>query len=454
MRMDLKRPLAAIAAVAALSACASVERASSAVWPFGRDQDSGPKAPEDGRISILTFEQKLEADKELASRRPIIPLAGETKDWSLPGGQADNAPQHIAHAGSFKVAWRRDVVEGSSRTQRLSASPVIAGGRAFLLGADQSLSAVNAATGAAIWKVELRQRDTRDRVAIGGGVAVADGKVFVTSGFGLAAAFDAETGRELWRTRSNSPFAAAPTAVGGRVFAVTSDSELIAMSATDGAVLWTHQAIAEPARILSSSSPAVVGDIVIAPFASGEVIALLAANGRRLWVDALTRAGRMTSLSAINDVSGRPVALEGQVYAVSHSGVLAAIDQRSGQRVWARGLASTQTPWAAGDALYVVSVDGELAALERTTGRAFWVTQLQRFRDEDDKKGRIAWTGPIMVGGKLLLASSEGEVAIVSPDTGAIESTVEVGTPVFVPPIAAGDTVYLLGDDGRLIALR
>ena len=217
---------------------------------------------------------------------------------------------------------------------------------------------------------------------------------------------------------------------------------------------WTHQAIAEPARILSASSPAVRGDTVVAPFASGEVVALLAANGRRLWVDALTRAGRLTSLSAINDIAGRPVALDGIVYAASHSGILAAIDQRTGQRIWARGIASTQTPWVAGDTLYVVTIDGELTALERTTGQAFWVTQLRRYDNEEDRKGRIAWTGPLLAGGKLVLASSQGDAVIVNPTTGAVEKTLRVGGPVYIAPVAAGGQVFLLTDEGKLVVIR
>jgi outer membrane protein assembly factor BamB len=238
------------------------------------------------------------------------------------------------------------------------------------------------------------------------------------------------------------------------MFAVTNESELFAYDAANGAVLWSHQAIAEPARILAASSAAVVGDTVIAPFASGEVIALQAANGRRLWVDALTRTGRLNSLSAINDVAGRPAVVDGIVYAASHSGVLAAIEQRSGQRIWARAFASTQTPWVSGDTIYAVSVDGEIAALERTTGEVFWVTQLRRYEDEDDRKGRIAWTGPILVGGQLFLASSQGDGALVDPLTGAVGRSVRIGGPVFIPPVAAGGRIFVLTDDGKLVAIE
>ncbi|MEZ6023309.1 MAG: PQQ-binding-like beta-propeller repeat protein [Hyphomonadaceae bacterium] len=294
----------------------------------------------------------------------------------------------------------------------------------------------------------------RDRGARGGGVAAYGGRVYVSTGYGAMIALDANSGDEVWRADAEAPFQSAPTVAGGRVFAITNDNELVVYDAGSGELAWNYQAIAEPARILSAPSVAVDGDTVVAPFASGEVVALLAANGRRLWVDSLSRTGRITSLSAINDIAGRPVIDSGVAYAVSHSGVLAAIDLRTGQRVWARAFASTQTPWVAGDVLYVVSTDGELTAFDRATGGAYWVSQLRRYRNEDDRNGRVSWTGPVMIGGRLVLANSLGEVVAVSPENGEVVARDDVGNPVFIPPIVANGLVYVVTDEAQLVALR
>lgn len=452
--MSVKPPIAVAAlAAVALSACSSTGGAGVNLWPFGPSQSKSTE-PREGRITILAFEQKLEADPALAATTPILPAPAAVADWTQPGGQADNAIANMQASGAFSVAWRSDIGTGSTDRLRLTAPPVVADGKLFAVDAEQTVVALDAATGRRLWSRNMRERDARDREAIGGGIAYADGRLFVTSGFGYLVAIDAADGREVWRAESRVGFHAAPTVSGGRVFAVTNDSELVAADAATGAIQWNFQAIAEPARILSASSPAVSGDLVIAPFASGEVVALLSNNGRRLWSDALTRAGRLSSLSAINDIAGRPVAAGGFVYAASHSGILAAINQRTGQRAWQRGFASTQTPAVVGEELYAVSVDGDVVNMARSTGQIRWVKQLRRFLDENARTGRIAWTGPVMAAGKLVLASSDGDVAILDPATGETTKSFKIGGRVFIPPIAAGGLVYILQDDGTVVALR
>jgi len=448
------RPIAMMAAVAALSACSTVSRIGDAINPFDGGDAPQAVAPQDGRQSILSAEEDLRPNPEFASRTITVPPAVSVTDWTQPGGTADNSPPQSSGAAILERAWRANLGAGSNNRVKLAAPPVIANGSLYFLDADHRVHAIDARDGHRLWDERVRPNGGRDRVARGGGVAVGAGRLYVSTGFGFIVALDAANGNEIWRARASAPFQSAPTVAGDRVYAITNDSELMAFDAATGEVSWTYQAIAEPARILSAPSVGVDGETVVAPFASGELVALLSANGRRLWSDSLSRAGRVNSLSAINDIAGRPVIDGGAAYAASHSGLLAAIDLRSGQRIWARSFASTQTPWLGGDVLYAVSVDGELAAFDRRTGNVFWVQQLRRYRDEGERKGRVAWTGPIMIGGRLVLANSEGDVVAVSPANGQTLASTDVGQPVFIPPIAANDQIYIVTDEARLVVLR
>jgi outer membrane protein assembly factor BamB len=54
----------------------------------------------------------------------------------------------------------------------------------------------------------------------------------------------------------------------------------------------------------------------------------------------------------------------------------------------------------------------------------------------------------------LIVASSDGRLANVDPATGTIQNETKAGGPVTIPLVVAGNTLYVLTDDGRLTAWR
>jgi outer membrane protein assembly factor BamB len=114
---------------------------------------------------------------------------------------------------------------------------------------------------------------------------------------------------------------------------------------------------------------------------------------------------------------------------------------------------SVETPWVAGDNLFLVTTDAKVICLSRGQGRIRWITQLQDYED-DEKDDPVSWSGPVLAGDRLLLASSLGDLASISPYTGEINSLTDVGDSVSISPIVANKTVYVLTDEGRLIAYR
>ena len=244
------------------------------------------------------------------------------------------------------------------------------------------------------------------------------------------------------------------TADDGRLFVITSDNQLVALAEEDGSVLWRHRGITESAGILAATSPAISGPTVIAPYSSGELYAIRVENGNPVWNDSLTRTGNMTSLTELSDIAGRPVIDAGQVFAISHAGRLVSIDERTGERVWTRDIAGVQTPWVSGGFIFLVNLDAQLIALSRRDGRIRWITQLQRYRNEERLIDPIQWSGPVLAGERLLLVSSQGVLARVSPYTGELTEQRELPDGAYIPPVVAKETVYILTDDAELIALR
>jgi outer membrane protein assembly factor BamB len=433
-----------------LAGCSTV----SDLNPFGGDGSRrDPNAPpEEDRISILQFEQQLEVADNTA---PVtLPPAYVNTVWPQAEGYPTHNLQHTQATGSLSVAWRRSFGSGSARSRRINARPVIADGRVYVVDSEGKVVAMDAETGQEIWTHRLRSESRRDRMSFGGGLGFDSGRLYVHSGFRFMVALDAATGTEVWRTTADTPFQSAPTINAGRVFITTDDNQLYAFDSNTGEFLWSHQGIIESARLLTGASPAVLGDLVVAPYSSGEVVAIRVQNGNPVWSDSLTRAGGLTPISAINDVAGSPVMTEDNVYALSHSGTLVSLDMRSGERQWTLPAGGLNAPWIAGDYLFLVTVEGEVICVDRTVGEVRWITRLRVFEHETRRRNRISWVGPVLAGGRLFLTSSTGDSVIIDAATGDIERDFSLRDPVFVAPVIANETIYVVTDEGRLIALR
>src|ERR1700761_2617697 len=217
---------------------------------------------------------------------------------------------------------------------------------------------------------------------MGGGVAYDNGKLFVTSGFGVVYALDAKTGEREWGQDIGVPIVNAPVVNGGRLFVSTHDNHFYALAESDGRQLWSHQGIPESAGVVSSTSAAVEGETVIAPYTSGEIFALRAQTGQVVWSDVLSHTGQVTALSELDAIAGRPVIDRGEVYAISHSGVMVAESLNTGERLWSRDIGGTNTPWAAGDYVFVLTSDSQIICLTRKEGRGRWIHQLPQYERE------------------------------------------------------------------------
>ncbi|MBS0360284.1 MAG: PQQ-binding-like beta-propeller repeat protein [Proteobacteria bacterium] len=458
-----QQSLLAVAVIASLgvAGCSTVSRLN----PFHGSQPKETASTEGDRISIVAADQKLEPAEALKGVDFALPQAEKVAAWPLPGGSPEQATGNADAAPNLAIAWKKSIGQASKGGELITSPPIAADGKIFTMDAQAGVQAHNAQTGALVWRINMRPNDNRrDREGFGGGLAYAGGKLYMTSGFRMVAELDAATGRVGWRARTEQPIHGAPTVAGGRVMAVAIDNTLLTFDAATGAPGWTYQALSESARILSASSPAIAGDTVVAAFGSGELIALRTVNGNDLWNNALSRASRTSALSEIRDIPGRPVIYGGDVFAVSHSGVFAATDLRTGQARWSLPLVGVSSPLPEGDVVYAVGIEGKLVCASRESGQVYWIHDMNAGYVPKKKGGlwgigahtlpKPLWTSPILVNNRLVMASSTGELEAVNAKTGATEKKVELGAPVLMSPIAVGDMIYVVTDNGQLIALR
>ena len=442
MKPNMLRLSVLLAAAIAMSGCGV----------FSRSKPSTPVVGD--RIAVLTTESDVAVDTATAALPMTLPAPVANSEWAQSGGNASKAMGHVALGGSIAQAWQVQAGQGTTLSARLAAAPVVAGGRVYTIDTTATVRAFDERTGGMVWATQFGTERGNEAALFGGGLAYGDGRVFATNGLGFVAALDASNGGIAWQVRPGGPLRGAPTVAGGALYVMSQDNQLYSLNPADGSTNWNQAAALEIAGVFGVASPAFAQGTVVAGFSSGELNAYRYENGRIVWQDALARTSIRTSVSSLSDIDADPVIDSGQVVAIGQGGRMVALELISGQRMWELNLAGIATPWVAGDWIFVVTDDAKLMAIARANGKIRWITQLPQFRREKSKSGQITYVGPILAGGRLVIASNQGSLIFADPDSGAVQGQTEVGSSVSLPPVVANSTLYLLADNGRLHAFR
>lgn len=395
------------------------------------------------RISVLSTD--VGAKNEVESREPVtLPAPRENDSWSQPGGVASNSPGHLAFSGSAKTLWKEDAGAGSNSDGRVTALPIVYGGKVFTMDREGKVTAFSM-NGGRVWRTDLKPEEEKADSGFGGGLAAEGDTIYVATGFGTVVALNASSGKPVWTKSIGVPIRTSPTVASGKVFVVNTESELFALSTQDGKQLWTGRGLPEGAAVLSNVSPAVSGNTLVVSYASGELTAFDIATGQQRWTDSVSGGGIAGgSLTSIGDAA-RPVIDDGVVFAGSRSGRVIATSLKNGERIWSRDIHAAQTPWVAGGSVFVVDTNNRVYALDRKSGKIRWVANLPNAK---------TWSGPTLAGGKLWVASNKGLLVGVDATSGQISTQRDLDNPVFISPVVANGRMFVLTDKANLIAMN
>ena len=439
--------LLVLAASSTLGGCAVLD---------GLRGDAGKKnnTPTVGsRVAILGTERDTDVDPALANVAVTLPPAYINEAWAQPGGNASKSLGHVELSQGLKRVWTASV-NGANPRARLAASPVMSDGRLYVVDTTARVTAFDANTGAQIWSNALEVKNDGKSSRYGGGVSATATNVFATNGVGDVASLAADTGALIWKKRPAGPLRGAPTLSNGNLYVMTQDNQIYALRQSDGEPQWNEAGPVAASGIFGVGAPAAAQGTVIAGYSSGELAAYRYENGRSLWSDTLSRTAMSTSVSTLTDIDADPVIDRGRVFALGKGGRMASYELVSGQRIWEINIAGISTPVAVGEWVFVMTDEAKLLCVARSSGKVRWISKLQRFKNEKKKKGPISWYGPVLAGGRLIVANSHGAIWSISPEEGAATEVFDVKNDVSLAPIVANNTLYILDDSGRISAFR
>ena len=318
-----------------------------------------------------------------------------------------------SNVGNLVVAW-----QFPGGANQIYNQPTLANGILYIGSNDHNLYAINAMSGAMVWKYQLNSPVSSTPV-------IANGVVFISSAADMYA-LNARDATLLWKYTADAPFVSDAVVVDGVVY--FGDDGVYALNANTGALLWKT-------GTTYMLSPAVTNGVVYASAGGeGSVYALDANTGAQLWKSA-------------HYWSNVPVVANGIVYLVSGAYGLGAVALRAdtGTLLWQLPTVfeNFNSPAVAYGKVYFASSDSYLYALDAYTGKLQWKHFESPFN----------YPSPAVANGVVYALSNYGHLIAVDAFTGDLlwEHT---GLFSDAPLIEANGMIFVGSDYGRFSAFH
>lgn len=287
---------------------------------------------------------------------------------------------------------------------------------------------------------------------------VANGRVYTIDTLGTVRAFDAQTGGQVWASQTPSDRGNEGALYGGgiaynngRIYATNGLGYVAALAESNGGILWQVRP-GGPLR----GAPTVANDAVYVISQDNQIYSLKEADGTLNWSQAaaLEIAGVFGSAS--------PAVGQGTVVAGFSSGELNAYRYENGRQVWQDTLQRTSIrtsvssladidadPVIDGGQVIALGQGGRMVALELTTGQRMWELNIAGISTP-----WVAgdWVFVVTDDAKLLaLHRSNGRLRWINQLPAFERPRAKRGPIHYKGPVLAGDRLILTGSNGTVI---
>lgn len=381
----------------------------------------------------------------LGKKAITLPAPFKNTNWPTA-----NKSINIDAQEASKLRWDSSIGTGISSGLNLMPNMVANASHIFTMDTSGNISAINQTDGNTTW---LISPSTQKHNTLAGGLAIENNTLIATSSSGDITSLNTSDGTQLWQTNVESPIRIGATTHDGKAYALTVSNELIALDIATGKILWRHQGINEFSAILGGANPTISGSTVICAYSSGEYYALNAKTGEILWSDTLIAALRSDTVSSITHIVANPVVDNDAVFVISHGGKMVSTDIKTGNRNWQQNIGSIHTPLSVGGFLFVVSDLNELICIDKKTGKSKYSVSLQAYKTTDNT-AKLNFSAPLLVAGKILITTSDGELLYISAQDGKLLQSYNTDQKVQNGPIIVNGHYFLLANDGTLTSYK
>lgn len=370
--------------------------------------------------------RRLRLTRALTAASVVLLLAACAADKPKPTPLETYAP---------KIAGRM-VWQGQIGKVGFALVPAVKDGVFYLASGDGDVTALQADTGAVLWRASAG-------AAVSAGVG-SDGRYtsVVTRGNEVVT-FD--SGREAWRKRVPSSVVTPPLVAGERVFVMGVDRAVHAFDAIDGRRLWTLQRPGDALTLAQASVLAVFRNTLLV--GQGPRLAGVdPLKGTVVWEVPLASPRGSNEVERLADLVG-PAVRTGERFCVrAFQSAVGCADAARGAVLWSRNVGGTNSVAGDSERIFGADASDRISAWRAETGDVVWQSEKLLYR---------GLSGGAAVGPVVVFGDSEGFVHFLDAATGEQQLRLPTdGKRVVGTPVLAGGTLLVTTQAGGLFAFR
>ena len=316
-------------------------------------------------------------------------------------------------------------------------TPTLVDGVLYVASSDGEVAAISAADGDRLWRVELER-------PLSGGVGYHDRSLYLGGADGSVLQLSADDGVVEWEAAVSGEVLAAPAVSDDWVIVQTYDGKLLGFQSGADEPTWTFTSDVPVLTLRGTSTPILVGGNAIAGFGDGKVIAVDVNSGNVSWESRIGVPQGSSEIDRIVDIDGAMTQQGIELFVASYQGRVAALDNRTGRKLWQQNVSSVTGTHVGFGNVYVADVDGTLSAFLRTGQGVRW---------QNIELGYRQLSRPTPVSSYLATVDFDGYLHLLSQVDGQIVGRTKIGGDAArADMIADSGRLIIFADNGQLLA--
>lgn len=315
-------------------------------------------------------------------------------------------------------------------------APTVRGDTVVLASENGTVTALDARTGASLWRAQLRDALSAGVGSDGQRAAVVsrDRELIVV-----------ENGRELWRKPLPAQTFTAPLVAGGRVFVMTADRSVMAFDGKSGYPLWSQQRRGETLVLRENALLMAVGDTLVAGV-SGRMVGFDPNSGMVRWEAPLATPRGANDVERLVEVLGGVSRVGDVVCARAFQAAVGCVDTARGALLWTRAAHGARGIDGDAEAIFGTESNGLVQAWKRADGAPLWTWEALRYR---------TLTAPLLLGRSVVIGDNTGMVHLLSRADGSPLNRLSTDSSgVAAAPVVAGKTLVVVTRQGSVYGFR